>query len=63
MYPNALGIIKRKGNNTDIDLSCYGIGDNYAGALSKSLLPNNQMRNVNLRSNRLSDFGTYDILN
>ena len=59
--PIPMGIIKRKGNVNDIDLSMYSMGDSYAEALSEGIGMLSPVR-LQLNDNRLSETGVSKIL-
>lgn len=62
LSPQALGIIRRKGSPHDYQLKGLGMGDQYAKAFSHGLRQTESVRTLNLKSNRLTEAGTYNIL-
>lgn len=62
LKPQPFGIVRAKGSESCIDLHGFSIGDNYASALSKGLQHVNSIENVNLKNNRLTEKGAYEIL-
>ena len=62
MRPQPFGIVRRKGQNTIIDIHMYSMGDTYANAFSKGVKQYKEVANLNLRANRLTDSGCYKIL-
>ena len=57
IIPNPIGIIKRIGNESIININHKRMGDNYILALIKSLNVINHIHEISLSQNRLTDFG------
>ena len=62
LYPQPLGIVRRKGKESEVDLHLYSMGDSYATALSEGLKKVKSVERLNLKSNRLSQSGSQKIL-
>lgn len=62
LFPQPMGIVRRKGKETEIDLHLYRIGDSYASALSEGLKSVKSLERLNLKSNRLSQSGSMKVL-
>jgi hypothetical protein len=60
--PQPFGIVRRKGPSTFIDIHMFSMGDTYAGAFSKGVKQYKEVTNLNLKANRLTDFGCEKIL-
>ncbi len=56
IVPNPIGVVRRKGENSKVDLSNRRVGDDYINTLTKSLLISEHITSLNLCKNRLSDF-------
>lgn len=55
-------MVRRAGEPSDFNLRSMSIGNDYAISLSHSLKHFEAVKSVNLRSNRLSEIGAYNIL-
>lgn len=62
LFPQPMGIIRRKGKETELDLHQYRMGDDYASALSEGLKSVKSLERLNLKSNRLSQTGSMKVL-
>ena len=62
LFPQPLGIVRRKGKESEVDLHLYSMGDGYASALSEGLKKVKSVERLNLKSNRLSQQGSQRIL-
>lgn len=62
LNPNPFGMFTSREPENAIDLHCFSMGDAYAHALSEGLKHFKTLESLNLRSNRLSEKGTYQIL-
>lgn len=62
LNPKPFGMIKFKEQESCIDLHCYSMGDEYATAFAEGLRSFKNLESLNLRSNRLSDKGSYAIM-
>ena len=62
LNPKPFGMIKSKEQESCIDLHCYSMGDEYASAFAEGLRCFKNLESLNLRSNRLSDKGSYAIM-
>ena len=56
IVPNPIGVVRRKGENSKVDLSNRRVGDDYIRCLTKSLSISQHISFLNLCKNRLSDF-------
>ena len=63
IIPNPIGIIKRIGNESIININHKRMGDNYILALIKSLNVINHIHEISLSQNRLTDFGISALCN
>lgn len=63
LKPKPLGIVRRNGSANVINASNLGMGDQYANAFSKSLKNLKSVEILNIKGNRLSNFGSLKILN
>eukprot|EP00359_Climacostomum_virens_P009598 CAMPEP_0204913250 /NCGR_PEP_ID=MMETSP1397-20131031/11196_1 /ASSEMBLY_ACC=CAM_ASM_000891 /TAXON_ID=49980 /ORGANISM="Climacostomum Climacostomum virens, Strain Stock W-24" /LENGTH=869 /DNA_ID=CAMNT_0052084449 /DNA_START=77 /DNA_END=2683 /DNA_ORIENTATION=- len=62
LKPLSVGISRVRGNEDTIDIRYRLIGDNYAKALSKGMKHVQTLEHLNLKSNRLSEYGSTSIL-
>lgn len=62
LKPLSVGISRTGGREDTIDIRHRLIGDNYAKALSKGMKHVQTLEHLNLKSNRLSEFGSTSIL-
>jgi Ran GTPase-activating protein (RanGAP) involved in mRNA processing and transport len=62
LNPKPFGMIKSKDSQKGIDIHMYSMGDNYASSFAKGLKHFKNLELLNLRSNRLSDKGSYAIM-
>ena len=62
LSPQPFGVIKRTGPESVIDVHLKGMGDNYAKALSKSLVHYRTLTKLNLKSSRLTEKGCFEII-
>lgn len=62
LSPKPFGMIRTKEQESSIDLHCYSMGDEYAHAFAEGLRHFKNLESLNLRSNRLSDKGSYAIV-
>ena len=62
LIPKPIGLIRNQEPENSIDLHCYSMGDSYAHAFSESLKHFKTLESLNLRANRLSEKGAYQIL-
>lgn len=60
--PQPFGVVRTKGSESCIDLNGFSMGDNYAGALSRSLKYFTQIEYLNLKDNRLTEIGATNLL-
>lgn len=63
LKPRAFGIVKNSGQESDIDLRMYSMGDNYAIPFSQGIKHYPSLQTLNLKNNRLTDIGNEKILN
>ena len=61
LSPMPMGMIKRKGNITDVEIGMYSMGDSYAEALSEGMNLLSPVK-LQLNDNRLTDQGISKIL-
>ena len=61
LAPIPMGMVKRKGDATDVDLSMYSMGDSYAEALSEGINILSPVK-LQLNDNRLTEHGVAKIL-
>lgn len=54
--PEPIGIVSWKGNEQELNIDNYSMGNNYASALSQSIKKINPKR-INLKGNRLTAKG------
>lgn len=52
-----LDLVKRKGTASEVNIKRYGIGDQYAEALSNGLSKYRKLKGINVSDNRLTDRG------
>lgn len=62
LNPNPFGIIRRGGAETAIDIHMYSMGDHYARCFSRGLNQYRELETLDLRSNRLTESGSVNIL-
>ena len=62
LKPNPFGIVRRKGPEASIDIHQYSMGDAYATAFSEGIKHLRNVNTLNLKANRLTDFGASQIL-
>jgi hypothetical protein len=62
MRPDAFGMVRRKGPETELDIRSYGMGDSYAEAFSEGLALYDEVERINLSGNRLTERGGLNIL-
>ena len=62
LNPLPFGIVRNKGKETEVDIHGYCMGDNYALAFSEGLKQCRSVEKINLKSNRLSEKGSANIL-
>ncbi|CAG9317234.1 unnamed protein product [Blepharisma stoltei] len=62
LNPKPFGIVKRKGPESSIDIHNYSMGDNYANAFSEGLGHLKEIDILNVRENRLSEFGSARVI-
>ena len=62
LNPKPFGMLNNQGPESRIDLHCFSMGDTYAHAFSEGLKHFKTLESLNLRSNRLSEKGAYQIL-
>ncbi|CAG9334427.1 unnamed protein product [Blepharisma stoltei] len=62
LSPQPFGIIRRAGSDKIIDVPHRGMGDKYADAFSEGLKHVKSLEVLNLKENRLSEKGTFQIL-
>jgi Leucine-rich repeat (LRR) protein len=55
-------MIRRKGPETELDISSYGMGDSYADAFSEGIALYDEVEKINLSGNRLTERGALNIL-
>ena len=55
VVPNPIGVVKRKGEASKLELNNKLTGNNYIKCLCESLLVSEHLREINLKKNRLSD--------
>ena len=60
--PNPIGVVKKKGLNSILNLKNKSIGDNYARCLTESFDVSEHLTEINLSKNRLSDLGIIPLL-
>ena len=63
LVPNPIGILKRKGNENQINLKNNQLGDEYVTALSHSLKFSDHINELNLSANRLTFYGVNPLIN
>ena len=59
--PNAIGVVKRKGEAKKMELNNKLVGDNYLKCVCKSLEVSEHITEINLRKNRLSDISVIQL--
>ena len=57
-----MGIVKRQGNNYDLDVKHFGMGDSYAEVLGEGISHIPKLGNLDVRDNRLTEQGGLHIL-
>jgi hypothetical protein len=57
LVPNPVGLVKRNGMDSSMNLNNYRLGDDYVTSLSSSLMLADHLSSINLSNNRLSDKG------
>lgn len=62
LKPRAFGIVKNSGQESNIDLRMYSMGDNYAIPFSQGIKYYPSLQALNLKNNRLTDIGNEKIL-
>ena len=62
LKPSPFGIVRRKGPEHSIDIHQYSMGDAYAAAFSEGIKHVRNVNTLNLKANRLSDYGASEIL-
>lgn len=62
LNPKPFGMIKEKEQESGIDIHMYSMGDEYAHSFAEGLRQFKNLETLNLRSNRLSDRGSYAIM-
>ena len=62
MIPIPYGLVQFKGQEDEINLKNYGMGDEYVTAFAKGLKISHSIRKVNLANNRLREQGTLKFL-
>ena len=62
MIPKALGLVKPTGSKSEINISNFSIGDNYASAFSGAVNKLTLIDSIDLSNNRLSNRGAISLL-
>ena len=62
LRPKSLGLVKKSGNESTIDIHMFSMGDKYAEAFSQGIKHYPHLVSLNINSNRLSDLGNEKIL-
>ena len=63
IIPNPLGLVRRNGNEKNLNMTFQKIGDSYSKVLSNSLKYKENLNSIELGSNRLTHYGTSFIFN
>ena len=61
IIPNPLGLLRRFGEDDDLNLNYNKVGDNYISAISDSLKYSKHLRNLELNGNRITSKGTFKL--
>ena len=62
IVPNPIGVVKKKGDSSILNLKNKGLGDSYARCLTESWEVSDHIAEINLSKNRLTDIGTIPLL-
>ena len=62
IVPNPLGLLKRNGEESKLELNNQKVGDRYMKVLSKSMALSTHISSVHLKGNRLSSQGANKII-
>ena len=62
IVPNPIGVVKKKGDSSILNLKNKGLGDSYARCLTESWEVSDHITEINLSKNRLTDFGIIPLL-
>ena len=62
IVPSPIGVVKKKGDASKLNLKNRGVGDTYARCLTESLEVSDHITELNLSKNRLSDIGIIPLL-
>ena len=62
IVPNPIGVVKKRGEISKLNLKNRGVGDTYVRCLTESLEVSDHISELNLSKNRLSDIGIIPLL-
>ena len=62
IVPNPIGVVKKRGEISKLNLKNRGVGDTYVRCLTESLEVSDHITELNLSKNRLSDIGIIPLL-